>query len=54
MIYPKRIDWNGTCSGPTRRPARTGRSQRELAYEPILRSRSRSAEKGEYRQSPRP
>jgi hypothetical protein len=30
MIYPKRIDWNGSCSGHSRRPARTGRTQREL------------------------
>ena len=27
MVYPKRIDWNGGCSGHARR---TGRSQREL------------------------
>jgi hypothetical protein len=30
MIYPKRIEWNGTCSAHARRPARTGRTQREL------------------------
>jgi hypothetical protein len=28
MIYPKRIDWNGGCSGHVK--PRTGRSQREL------------------------
>ena len=27
MVYPKRINWNGTCSGHARR---AGRSQREL------------------------
>jgi hypothetical protein len=27
MVYPKRIDWNGTISGHA---GRTGRSQREL------------------------
>jgi hypothetical protein len=27
MVYPKRIDWKGTCSGHGRR---TGRTQREL------------------------
>jgi hypothetical protein len=27
MVYPKRIDWNGTCSGHARR---IGRTQREL------------------------
>jgi hypothetical protein len=30
MIYPKRIDWNGTCSAHSNRPPRTGRTQREL------------------------
>ena len=30
MIYPKRIDWNGSCSGHSELRTRIGRSQREL------------------------
>ena len=33
MVYPKRIDWNGKCSG---HPARTGRSQREMVAASLL------------------
>jgi hypothetical protein len=33
MVYPKRIQWNGGCSGHR---ARTGRSQRELVAASLL------------------
>jgi hypothetical protein len=33
MVYPKRIKWNGGCSGHR---ARTGRSQRELVLASLV------------------
>lgn len=33
MVYPKRIQWNGKCSGHA---GRTGRSQRELVAASLL------------------
>ncbi len=51
MVYPKRVNWNGTCSG---HPARTGRSQRELvaaslACVPASATRWDEATRTEYR-----